>query len=143
MMDADELARLREIATKATPGPWSWYTPDKGYLADYVITEHPDFQPDKKRPFRHLIAETECKDSTRSANSAHIAAFDPPTVLALLDDLENAQNRLYEASAYVEMAARYREERDASRALLRDANGVVEGLLREWDRFARYFLGDA
>ena len=81
-MNTDE---LRTVAEAATPGPW-----ESRHLAAY----------EEARVFaagavmamldgRRLLNE--------KANAAFIAAFDPPTVLALLDALEAAEGRAEEA----------------------------------------------
>lgn len=90
------LARLREVAEAATPGPWQWWqgdilaTEDRGKLfilaalrngnagatvrfrRDHVMDAEPDGHPDAE----------------------HIATFDPSTVLALLDVAETADGLL-------------------------------------------------
>lgn len=74
-----DVKRLRKVAEAATPGPWSACvrnslmavtTADGGLSVSTVgMPEHPGAIED----------------------AGHIAAFDPPTVLALLDRLEAAE----------------------------------------------------
>jgi hypothetical protein len=96
MMDADEIARLREIAQKATPGPWA-----AGCLAD-------DAHPCNCRSVlcessMGAIATVQVNNGLSiseggndappieeaRANLRYIAAFDPPTTRALLDALDS------------------------------------------------------
>lgn len=42
-MPAD-LAALDALWKAATPGPWK-VVPQSGHCEDYIVTEHPDFQP--------------------------------------------------------------------------------------------------
>ena len=99
MTDLD-LAELRRIAEAATPGPWgaviAKYGSEVGEytgahipgVAEVFITEHDGDRP----PLEESDAE-------------HIAAFDPPTALALIDRIEALE-----------------AERDGYRALSRNHN---------------------
>lgn len=74
----ERLAELRRIAEAATPGPWR--ISDDGPADRFVIASAD----------RGHIAETTQGDSFTEdlANAHHIATFDPPTVLAMLDRIE-------------------------------------------------------
>lgn len=67
----DERARLRAVAEAATPGPWD------AELNGGVVAYRNEGRPD--------IVSDYCE---AKEDAAHIAAFDPPTVLALLDALD-------------------------------------------------------
>lgn len=88
----ENLNQLRKIAQNATPGPWS---ADVGVRGDCVV-----FGPNG-RFLLNAQAEPhwlEYPGETRSVafdvdrrDCTHIATFDPPTVLALLDRVEAAE----------------------------------------------------
>ena len=81
-MDANELARLRVVAKAAQKSDWRVRThPDhpEGTLSIYAKTGW------VIRPAKHGGFLNENEDA------AHIATFDPPTVLALLDKIERLQ----------------------------------------------------
>lgn len=92
---AEALAKLREMAEAATPGPWR----------AYQARLRPTFGP--------IINEVQCDDlpivtwlgfdesrrpaAQHAANAAYIAAFDPPTVLSLLAEVERLKRKLDDA----------------------------------------------
>ena len=84
MSDLD-LDALEKIAKAATPGPWR-REPVKGYCDDNVLTDAPNYQT---KPNGNYVASTGLAGGHSKQNfqndAAHIAAFDPPTVLALID----------------------------------------------------------
>jgi hypothetical protein len=88
MNDAD-LKRLRELAEAATPGPWMAINHQK-HLGDHNV-EQAWWSVDSKGG---RIADIE---RHKAANAAFIAAANPQTVIALLDDLaaahKQAENR--------------------------------------------------
>lgn len=69
-----DVKRLREVAEAATPGPWS---DDR--------TEGNVWAPGNRERVAQTFARHYWQDTE------HIATFDPPTVLALLDRLEAAE----------------------------------------------------
>jgi len=87
-------AEMREAASKATPGKWTWYTPDKGYLDDYIVTDAPEYAPTDKDRFRNVVATTECRGTVGSANAVHICASSPANVLAILADRDVLKARV-------------------------------------------------
>lgn len=100
-MTAERLAELRRIAEAATPGPWR--ISDDGPADRFVIASAD----------REHIAETTQGGSFTNedlANAHHISTFDPPTVLALLNEIE-----------------RLRRERKVLAEVLRHA-GLIERL---------------
>src|SRR5690606_34404356 len=78
----ERLAELRRIAEAATPGPWRLRNDPR----------YDDVPPDRfviASAERDHIAETTQGGSFTDedlANARHIATFDPPTVLTLLDE---------------------------------------------------------
>lgn len=94
MADQD-LTQLREVAEAATPGPWV----TAGRTA--VESVH-DCSPQHdcrgiaatSGMSRHPVRPAEEADAT------HIATFDPPTVLALLDRLEAAEATVRRVKAF-------------------------------------------
>ncbi|EGA9507681.1 ead/Ea22-like family protein, partial [Salmonella enterica] len=74
-MNIDKRA-LREVAEKATKGPWEmeqeniWFTDEDGYTKHLAYVEQGDDVDDKQDHY----------------NTAYIAAANPATMLALLDE---------------------------------------------------------
>ena len=68
------LADLRAVAKAATPGPWTIRN-SYGFFG-IVPADGP------------AVTGMPAKGKDRKHNAAHIAAFDPPTVLALLEEIE-------------------------------------------------------
>jgi len=82
-MTSDRLEELRRIAEAATPGPW-WVDGWEARTKDgdrFIANIAPAFQG--------ASPDASCWEV--DANIQHIAAFDPPTVLALLDEIERLQ----------------------------------------------------
>lgn len=104
MSDLD-LVGLRKIAGKATPGRWV-FSPDDGSALDADAVFALD---DAGEEVSTVTAWIDANDA------AHIAAFDPPTVLALLDLIEEleaelAEYRKREAGNTVERSVRVLED---------------------------------
>lgn len=74
---------LREAAEKATKGQWAVEFDDEVYSTDGVNNEQ----------IAMVFSENEARDA------AFIAAANPATVLALLDELEAAEKRIAELEA--------------------------------------------
>jgi Ead/Ea22-like protein len=95
----DDLARLREIAQKATRGPWH-----AGHLADdmsscdcaSILSETCMGAIATVHINNGLLISAGGNDAPMleeaKANLRHIAAFSPSTVLALLDELTQARS---------------------------------------------------
>ena len=82
-MTPEERARLRELAERATAGPWDAHRPHPAYR-QYVV--------DRVMPEGHLgetVATTE--DVQASENAEYIAAVSPDVVLGILDALNAAE----------------------------------------------------
>ncbi len=83
MTDLD-LTKLREIAVAATDGPWNLHTlrTDETHDIRGSIDDE-----------ANIVIYAECED----ADADHIATFDPPTVLALVDEVERLRAGIIEA----------------------------------------------
>ena len=86
------LDRLRDIAEAATPGPWRHVT-DRGVGHDdgnrwpyYVIW-----------PFDGHYGGTD-----RNEDARFVASFDPPTVIALIDEVERLRTAIAEHRDYTQ-----------------------------------------
>lgn len=75
-----ELNELRKIAEAATPGPWEAYDRGIGYE---VYQSGSDW-----------CLNSGQRETFSKSDATHIATFDPPTVLALLSRLEQAEARV-------------------------------------------------
>ncbi len=78
-------AKLRELAQNATPGPWYTSAPSE-HAVWYDIKDG-----------RYLIADTS-SGFTDDGNAEYIAAANPATVLALLDELDVMSEYLNDAA---------------------------------------------
>lgn len=75
---------MRRIAEAATRGPWG-LNPIKAQVDEMNTLE----------PVCALLWPTELRTEEQTiANGEHVAAFDPPTVLALLDEIEKLRQEL-------------------------------------------------
>lgn len=94
MIDTNE---LRKLCTSATPGPW--YTS--------ASAEHAVWFDIKDR--RHLIADTS-DDFADDGNAEYIAAVNPATVMALLDELDRLRTIEAAARNLVKVKGRHHAE---------------------------------
>lgn len=96
---------LREVAKKATPGPWHWIRSEDdepwegGYESSVSLRTVEIFGKNETVPFKDgtrttsalpkFILDADCigGDSEADANAEFIATFNPATALALLDEL--------------------------------------------------------
>lgn len=80
---------LRQLAEKATPGPWEmeheniWFRDAEGYTKHLMYAYQGD----------------DVDDQQDHDNTAYIAAFNPKVVLALLDELEAKDKQIAELEA--------------------------------------------
>lgn len=84
-LPGERLTALRDIANAATEGPWDQWNPSVG--ESHISIAH-------KVAWRSVESATSFEDDQEIphwADATHIAAFDPPTVLALLDRAEAAE----------------------------------------------------
>lgn len=93
------LEKLREIANQATKGPWKtmggiYITCDEFHVAD--VNEHKEGALCTVRGWGYLGNKYGPKRAAeiQDANCEYIAAFNPTTVLALLDALEECTKAL-------------------------------------------------
>ena len=86
MTDLD-LTKLREIAAAATPGPWGVYDANEGMSPPrpYWSVANNEFHNPTNLDALAIDISIDYGDKD---DAAHIAAFDPPTVLALIDEVE-------------------------------------------------------
>jgi hypothetical protein len=113
-----DMARLRALAETATPGPW---TENVLGSEGYDVRANPDPSGNPIRRIRVAKFGYE-KWETDRANAEYVAAFDPPTVLALLDRVETAESTIAAVWAVAERASRKGYELDADEVL-----GMVGG----------------
>lgn len=81
-LNPERLAELRRIANAATPGPWEWRMSKDGRILD-LITLETGYNEEIITP-SHINAWLQVKGGLKD----FIPTFDPPTVLALLDEIE-------------------------------------------------------
>lgn len=79
-----DLTELREVAKAATPGPWEVGITTFGDPSDGPT--HSCVREAGSKWFDRVAASEWCAEA--DLNMAHIAAFDPPTVLELIDEIE-------------------------------------------------------
>ena len=80
-----DLKQFRTVARAATPGPWQ-----NNYRFDLQPGEHPTVVGrNPKEPGVLTVCIPWNFD-----DSKHIATFDPPTIIELLDRLEEAEQRI-------------------------------------------------
>ena len=89
---SNNLDDLEAVARAATPGPWvatgtrAWGDPYLEVLPVFGVVESADSD------MAHA-----CIDPLENGDAEHIATFDPPTVLALIERLKQAEARIAEA----------------------------------------------
>ena len=92
-----DLKTLREVAERATPGPWFWAMTKsdehtslmRSGSGDYVICPQAEIGD-------YGLSVTPWNDVSPS-DAAHIAAFDPPTCIDLLDKIDGLKEDLRSA----------------------------------------------
>jgi hypothetical protein len=95
MIDASEIARLRAIANAATPGPWRIYT-----CTTIVGDERGGQWVHGADPYADQVAS-----EILARDAAFVVAFDPPTVLALLDLIESQRAEIERVRKAVDKAS--------------------------------------
>lgn len=87
-MTTEELDRLEAIARAATSGPWRWDDDDQMVAVGVESERDVNWDWSGEGPPRAISTTIIETDSgyypPRDNDRAHIAAFDPPTVLALI-----------------------------------------------------------
>ncbi|EBV8532989.1 ead/Ea22-like family protein [Salmonella enterica subsp. enterica serovar Ohio] len=103
-MNIDKRA-LREVAERATQGPWEmeqeniWFTDEDGYTKHLAYVEQGDDVDDKQDHY----------------NTAYIAAANHATMLALLDELETKEEQ---RANWFRMAQKLGEDLDTAERLI-------------------------
>lgn len=107
-----DYTRLRELAEKATPGPWQTGSAIYGHDFHETIYVTPE-----------VGHRTICDITDRhSGNAEFIAAVDPQTVIALLDERDRLRNALARILGYT---------RGAVERLMPDELAELEGADRD------------
>jgi|GEM_PF-2094507 len=92
-----ELARARQTAAAATPGPWSLVSDKRPHVicAPSVVDIEVD-EADWGREVGNEFCVVAASDprAWSYSDTRYVATFDPPTVLAMLDALEAVQEYL-------------------------------------------------
>lgn len=88
-----DLKHLRKIAEAATPGPWETYDPNEGsgHAPLWCVANEEFHNPSGDEDAEWMGLEVHVGDKT---DSDYIAAFDPPTVLALIARVQSAEAKL-------------------------------------------------
>lgn len=104
-----DTARLRELATQATPGPWDV---DEGTDTRPPVIVARDIDADDRGRAVHYKTEIATAGDTADdeANAAYIAAANPTAIISLLDELDAARARIAEVEGAIEEAARMAEQ---------------------------------
>ncbi|SEI22173.1 Ead/Ea22-like protein [Paraburkholderia hospita] len=89
--------KLREIAKRATPGPWKWWT---GNSAKRLTAGR---GPDGGVLHTTMVRRDHADVACGVAHVDHISAVDPTTVLALLDQVERLQFENAQLSALIDI----------------------------------------
>ena len=150
-MTKDELARLREIAKRATPGPWVVDRPwlSRGLMHVDGVMPRANLHPDEmyqvvtthnhgsKSAAKHVAVPEHghsADDGSDAANNMeHIAAFCPKTALKLLDEIE-AKDKLIEELRSELSEALANEQSSATayakaRDVIAELTGALEGIV--------------
>jgi hypothetical protein len=90
-MTTEQLAALKELAERATPGPWL-----SDDLSNAVKTMHGEW-------IAQLWSKDEADLRNFFANREFIAAFDPATCLELLEEVERIRGERDELSTTIEV----------------------------------------
>lgn len=119
MTDPLDLDALEAVARAATPGPWRTGWDGQEF---YVIPESSTDLWDRVAEFTFAIypGSSDQQDECDTANAKHIAAFDPATVLALIERVREAEARVAFAAAIVSGDATFDRyaELDAAKATI-------------------------
>jgi hypothetical protein len=101
----DIVERLRELASKATPGEWRWWTSNSWRrLTAHAADGSCERDGDVLCPVVHPIdRHPDC--SISEADQEYIAAAHPQAILALLDEITALRKRLEDAEQLVQTHA--------------------------------------
>lgn len=118
-----ELNELRKVAEAATPGPWQW-GPERSHWGDCgpnleTVERGPLYEDGSQGAAAEVVGSWGHDAngiSVEDHDKAFIATFDPPTVLALITELETFRRRL----------DAMRRQRDGYRNQLRKAEQQIQ-----------------
>lgn len=118
MMTPLNLSHLRAIAEAATQGEWRHFhdTLNQTHwirVPDRVVTFDDD-HPSKDEPWATWTINYPGEGAPRDA--IHIATFDPPTILKLIDRLVAAEHEIGDLKGFVEMSAALEKHQSAEAA---------------------------
>lgn len=85
-MDAAQRARLRALAEKATPGPWTAYCRDVGWRKGTPWSPDRFLQWDLEGP-----PQPDGRGQFYEPDARYIAAASPDAILAILDELDRLE----------------------------------------------------
>src|SRR5690606_21091532 len=108
----ERLAELRRIAEAATPGPWEvtefagGEERSPGELGVFA-PNHPHSYQKSDGTWYAVVICRGMDGPTREENSEYIATFDPPTVLAMLDEIERLRRVVEEFTDFTEHGGRF------------------------------------
>lgn len=126
----ERLAELRRVAGAAAPGPWFVeYQEADGWTSVYGQPYDADGQ-------LVLTPEVATTEGEPDSESRHIAAFDPPTVLALLAELAEYRQRdrvLATAASIAERNKELLERLGGDDELIEAAARAIKESHRPWD----------
>lgn len=91
-----DTTKLRELAQNATPGPWVLR-----FFSDKTVVT----QEKRRGEFRALLLMVRQPRERHVSNAAFIAAANPATVLALLDELDNNRKAMNAAKNVIKSQA--------------------------------------
>jgi len=103
----EDLVKLREIAEKATPGPWE-HDPEWIQYPD-MLRPSMNVYSRASGPDGRIICNADIwkhEPAGAHENAEFIAAFDPPTVLSLLADRARMEKALEEARKVITVVRR-------------------------------------
>lgn len=86
-LSAEKLAELRKIAGRATPGPWSAMEYDDYPGDEGVCILGATNTATGSHMIGYSLPNGRSRDQVES-DGAHFAAFDPPTVIQLIDEIQ-------------------------------------------------------
>lgn len=88
---SDNLKALRKIAEQATPGPWEMYdaNEDSDHAPLWCVANDEFHNPSGDEDAEWIAVEVHTGDKP---DAEFIATFDPPTVLALIEEIDRLQS---------------------------------------------------
>jgi len=116
----DYLTKLKEIAEKATPGPYYVQDAEPGYASVFAVDKTGD--------------ELVCRQAF-SSDAHHIATFNPSTVLILLDVIERQREALEWYASVERPADEYSSDcGERARRCKGETNTILAGLAEKGEK---------